>query len=596
MSLFHAGWGTAAEPHSEDEPIQRLLVKAEDWQVPQPTAEARLIKLWAYQSDKDYYSLGFVEKMDPGVALVGFEREDITRGTEVIEVEDPATCSLDDVATSSPFSSVHEINTGIISGIQLIRMGHSDTGRRLIQKSLRADSGHHMSKFKSPGGEPAELMLARSCLAAAMNEITTPKPNFKAIHARITRLIADQPELESDATQSALRGLQASIDHVPGKPGSIQRIVDDYLMSGRTEGALHFNQGAHPPEELKLILTGFEAIPTLIESLDSERLTNHLMQGFNNFVSYPMSAGQVCNAYLQRFANNEMGSNWLRRQQGATAKESAVDAWWKEASAMGERAYIEKYTIAFSEKGKLRLSEELLMIADARYPDLLEPLYLTSLKSPDQSGSLKGTLAHNETIPLPDRTNLLRKGVATNQPAHRNSSLRLIRDLDEKLADQLLLDVILNAPKTAREEYWLDQDAALGQLVSKSTDREVWKAISNLIEKADLGMRMELIDHLAPDKEAPQHCKEAYLNVLNRYSDDLTIRDNSTDKRFDGPGAGFPHEKIAMRDFIHTCWASWLELKIEPPEDGAATSEWDTYRAHVEKAIKALPITPGESE
>ena len=131
-----------------DEVVALLLKKAADWKVPQPKAESKLIKMWAYRSDKEYYSLGFVEPDAPSLALIGFQRNDIGRGTEIIPIDDPASCSLDNVAPTSPFGSVHELNTGLVTGIQLLRIGHREVRVRLLQKSLREESGHHLSSFK----------------------------------------------------------------------------------------------------------------------------------------------------------------------------------------------------------------------------------------------------------------------------------------------------------------------------------------------------------------------------------------------------------------------------------------------------------------
>ena len=87
------GQATAAEtpPSLSSENIDRLVGKAADWQIPQPAAEAKLIKMWAYQSDKEYYSLGFVDPASPKFALIGLPTKDITRGTEIIRIDDPST-------------------------------------------------------------------------------------------------------------------------------------------------------------------------------------------------------------------------------------------------------------------------------------------------------------------------------------------------------------------------------------------------------------------------------------------------------------------------------------------------------------------------
>lgn len=354
----------------------RLLRKARDWGVPQPDAGAGLVKVWVFRrgSDanaEDFYALGFTHPDDPQHALVGFARWDLAQHGETLDVPDATGLSLDDISPNSPFGGVHAVNFGLITGIQLLRRGDERLGLALIGKSLGEESGHHRSAFKSPAGEAPVAMLARSCLAARLNEITSPEPDFMVIRQRVNQLLADQPELKSEATDWAVGALAASVAHRPSPVGSVGRVVDDFLMSGGTEGGLLGRTGSFAPAERALILKGFEAIPALLEQRHSKRFTNHLMLGFNNFTSYPMSAGQVVDAYLQRFSNGDFRSNWLMDQQGYELDDDAVAKWWEEASAMGEEEYVKRYALAKNSRGRWQLSNELLLLAEQRYPELV---------------------------------------------------------------------------------------------------------------------------------------------------------------------------------------------------------------------------------
>ena len=174
------------------------------------------------------------------------------------------------------------------------------------------------------------------------------------------------------------------------------------------------------------------------------------MQGFNNFTSYPMSAGQVINSYLQRFANDEFGSNWVARQHGHTAENESVLAWWKEASEMGERAYVEKKTFVPGGKNGGRLSYELLLIARHRYPELLPKFYKMLLKTSRQSWPVAEALAEMPSIPAAEKVKMFLAGIATNHEAHRNAALKFLQGLDTRLADEQILRLLRKAPKTPR--------------------------------------------------------------------------------------------------------------------------------------------------
>lgn len=589
MSLFNAiTQALVAEKPLEtlNEASQaELLLKAEEWGVLQPKNAADMVKIWVFGSGKsDRYALGFIEEENAKLALVGFDYWSIENRVEVKKVVDSQKVSLADVSSISPFSEVNGVNFGLITGIQLLRAGNTLIGTELIQKSLKEQAGHPHSAFRSPAGEKPVVMLARSCLADAMNQVSSEKPDFPKIKQRIEKILKDQPQLKSDATDWSLEGLDATINYQPAQPGTIESLIDDYLLSRGTEGAMNMRSEEFGKAEKALIFKGFEAVPALIKLREYRRLTNHVMQGFNNFPSYSMNVGQVVNAYLQRLANNELGSNWLDRQKGATPEDDALLAWWKKASEQGEKAYVFEYAILIDKKGKAKQSRELLTIAEARYPELLPLFYEEILKTDESSWLIAETLVAS-AAPVELKLKLLNQGIATNQREHRNAALSLLQSLHKEQADEHLIRLLKAAPKTAKEAYWTDQDAMLGGLVSESTNEEVWNMLHKLLDRADLGMQMELIDHLKPPKTAPDPIIKSFHKIYDRFRDDARIRDESTSKKFSGPGAGFPHAKLAMRDFVHIHWARWYELKQESPEEGASQQQWKVYRTAVRVAI-----------
>jgi len=347
-----------------------------------------------------------------------------------------------------------------------------------------------------------------------------------------------------------------------------------------------FGSGEFAPTEKALILRGFDAVPALLKQRHSKRFTNHVMEGFNNFASYSMRAEHVISSYLQRLANQELGCSWLDRQLGYTVEDEAILTWWKNASALGEEAYVRKHTVTLDGEGRASLSPELLLLARGRYPKLLPGLYRRLLKTSLPSWPVADAIMQSELLDREGRVALLQAGIATNHEAHRNSALWWLRTVDPALADAHLVRVLKQAPTTPDQKYWLDQDARLGELVSGSLDPKVWQALHALLDRADLGMRMELINGLEPPRDFPAEILRSFHRVYERFRTDATVRDESTSEKFDGPGAGFPHPRIAMRDFIHEHWACWLELELEAPATNTSAVEWDAYRGAVARAIR----------
>ena len=199
----------------------RLLDLAEKWEVPRPHPRSKLVRIWVYyNSTGEYYSLGFVEPGKPKVALVGFERQDLSipSSRPPVLVPDIDKLSLEFIVASSPFGSPNGANNGLLTAIQLIRLGHPGVGEKLLEKSLKSDAGHPHSPLRIKEGQSADLMLARSCLASATNAITSPNPDFQAIKRRIETLVADRPVLKSKMTDWLLTSLTASVDHPDPSP------------------------------------------------------------------------------------------------------------------------------------------------------------------------------------------------------------------------------------------------------------------------------------------------------------------------------------------------------------------------------------------
>ena len=568
-----------------------LLEKAAAWSVPQPDKDARLYQSWAYGGETDFFLLVFINPKKPKEYLLGLHTSPLKQGVKYHLVPDINKLSLKNITATSSFEASMDYNYGLVTGIQLIRAGYRTKGLALINHSLGKDAGHSHSPFRSPPKEAPTKMLARACLAHAYNSITTAKPDFKAIHDSVQKVLHDQPNLKTKSTDWLLNSLKKNLAHILPPDGSIEALIDDFLLAQKTHGIFSASSlKGKSQAEVALVLKGFKAIPALLKQRNAERFSNHLMQGFNNFVSHPMTAGQAINAYLQNFANSEFDSDWVKQQQGYTSSDQAVKDWWKKASAMGEEAYVKKYlvtTITKNGEKEQRESEHLLQIAAARYPDLLVWHYEKALGTDMQTHSLIRAIVAHDKFSKNKKIALLQKGIVTNREAHRNNSLRHMFDLHPDLATKHLIRFLKIAPSTTKTEYCLDQDARLTEFVSKSTSPEVWSQFHRYLSRADLGMRMELIDGLKPPRDSPPHVLHSFFKVYDRYKNTTVVRRTWKSKKFEGPCAGFMHDNFSVANFIHLHWKRWLELDLKSPERDSSYKTWLAFRREVAAKVKA---------
>jgi len=576
-----------------DKQKRNLLELASKWEIPQPVKRAQLVKFWAFErGGKSMYLLGFYEGANKERVLIGFDSEG-TSGRKLselqtIEVDPMKLTSLEDVTGSTPFGGLFEYNSGLVTGIQLVRNGNIGLGWTLFEKSLSEDAGQWRSAFYIKANEAPALMLAKSCLASYLSELGSKKPNYVSIEQRIIQLVNDQPELDTKALVSVLVTLKLTSRYALAPKGTQQFLVDQYMMGGVTHSALSVTG---MDSSRLLSEKGFEVIPELLRQSQSKRFTNHVMEGFNNFLSFPMTAEQVIDQYLNDFSGGSIGGGWLSRQKGYTSKEAARNKWWEEAQKLGEKDYVRKNLLKRSKKGKreLEINTYLLVLAEVKYPTLLPEAYERIVATSGQSWELAKAVGRAKGISQRKKENLYAMAVKAGNN-HRNVALLELRKLNFVAADELLVRIMNKAPRTTKSKYWTDSNAYLGQLAMCSNDPKVWASLVNYLKKADLGMSMELINKMRCDiSESPQ-AADFLLMVFDRYKNSKVVRNEKSSSKFEGPCAGFPFVKITLRDFIHQKWAKLLKLEIERPNKNWVEQDWMKFRVKVAKEVEMFRL------
>jgi hypothetical protein len=270
----------------------------------------------------------------------------------------------------------------------------------------------------------------------------------------------------------------------------------------------------------------------------------------------------------------------------------AIQAWWQEASEMGEKAYVEKQILRPKRilrqnpknEAEVVLGEKLLLIQKTRYPEQLPDTYRRLLKTKTPSNPVAKALSEPAALPQELKIALLDEGIATGKPEHRNSALLVLGGLDQAAAEVRLLKLLNDSPATAEGTYMMDQNANLGHFVATSRDPKTWDAFHNLLTRADLGMKMELIANCPPKRDAPPEVLASFYQIYERFGRDETLRDKSSSEKFKGARAVFPHDRITMGNFVHMMFANWLEFPLKEPE-GENEEEWAAYRAKVKQRL-----------
>ncbi len=410
--------------------------------------------------------------------------------------------------------------------------------------------------------------------------------------------MAKDKELDSRVNQALMKSLTLTLIPSQSPPGSIEALIDGLIDFQGSSGGMGFESGAEDGSYQRLALLGFEAVPKLIEHLDDERLTRGMMQGFNNFRSFHLRVEHVVSDILEGMAGQDVSFDWLRRQQGWTVKKEEVTAWWKKAQKQTEEKYLVDHYFDQdngSDGGRSeRIRSHRLSILRAKYPNRIPDLYRTLIgKHPDvQSWYLCQSIV-DMMAPVEDKIALLSVGIAHKDARLHQPAVVALKKLDANRFDKAILQLIEQLPNDIDESYWSSEPARIAALADWCSDPAIWPLLEKVARRSSLGLKMEILNSQnRGGRERPDHFREI-LTLFSHFLDDATLRDISKDKRFDGPSAGFPYDKIEVRDAVTLDLAAQLHIDVPLKLDRTA-KEWAEIREKVRKACDAELAKPAK--
>lgn len=381
------------------------------------------------------FELGFRDAASPNLIHLGFSHPiDLSEYGELVATN-RGRIVVDWLSIEYMHGGVpHDYNCALIIAVQLLRRDRNSlVGRAVLARASRADEFSRIARLHL---DHPVARLGRAALLNEINQITTPNPDFRRIKANIERIwnilgpYTTEVAMGKPRIPKLIQQLNRTVRHPQPLPGSLEEKVERYLFSGgRTFPIMgrHGEGGAADAWE-ELVLTGFDAVPVLIKLLDDDRITNHLMQGFNNFVSHPMRVSQVASSYLQSFAGSDLGEDWLSTQKGYSAKAEIVREWYEEVRKIGEREYVARHCLLKTEDN-LDVNPGLLLIAERRHPDLLTGFYRRMLRDASYSHSVAKAIAAAPALDRQAKIELLQEGVATGMKFHVGAAKRALEKL-----------------------------------------------------------------------------------------------------------------------------------------------------------------------
>jgi hypothetical protein len=576
------GSGAAADPPPK---LADLLAEYKGLGLPLPPAKARLVR---YESggggivngrvQPTTYSLAF--ELQPGTKEAGPLL--LEGGSEWRPRWDPKAVEVKPEAAAA-----NGVDLGSDTALTLAIQCHARGWDALAQALLAR--GQPEEGKATPTGR-----LVNLAWDYWVERLTHPTAERAPVAKRMKALMERDPALDTEHHRGLLKSLELALVPGKGKPGSVEALIDALVDYHADTGTM----GAYEPGDAywRIAEKGFDAVPALIAALGDDRLTRSMMVGFNNFRSWNLRVGDVAGDLLEGLAGEELdrgaggksvGGGWLRRQQGYRVTPEAAKAWWAKTEKVGEEPYVlDKVLPPVAPEGRTLWPRPLpLRLFVAKYPNRLPELYRTVLdKRPDVQSWPLAEAVTKSSLPAKDKLALFEVAGRHKDLDHRLPALRALKGLDAKRFDALLLATVEGLPKDVTEDYWKCREAAVARLAVASDDPKVWAALEAAIRRAAFGLRMELLHHLV-DRNEPRRRGDR-LRLLAAHLDDAEVRDRSADKRFDGPGAGFPYDRITAGDAIAADLASMVGVEVPTKLDRTPT-EWAELREKVRTAVKA---------
>jgi hypothetical protein len=571
--------------------LDQLLADYRGYGLPLPPADAKLVR---FESGGRYILndklmpptcfLGFLLRPGardrPALLLVGTQefRLDPFKTVEVVE---PGPQLVKGIDLAWWGQATFDMNAGLIVALQCQARGWHALAQELWTSSLKRDAGHPFGAFYQPADLPNRTAVAYLAWAHSGNELVKPDTNRARTARRMKAVLAAEPRLNTKGHRALLRSLEAALVPSTARAGTVERLIDDLTGMCNTGR----DRDAADPRYSRLAQMGFAAVPALLEHLEDDRLTRSVKQGFHNFPTWNLRVKDVVSDLLQELAGEDVGKNWLRRQQGWGVEKADAQAWWDRARKVGEEAYLLGHVLPAGEKAEWPNTLMLDIIAK-RYPQHLPRLYRAVLgeRRKMQSWPVAEAVARS-SLPEAAKRDLFLHAARHKNLEHRRFGLLQLQKLDPQQFLTILLETLDGLPKTPTEPYWTCPEAGFAHLVLKTGDPRAWKLLEKVARRSDVGLRMEFMNPMNYSHLGNRHRKQR-LAFLAAFLDDAEAPDVKANPRmFAGPHAGFTFHRLAVRDLAAMEIASILEMPDQPDRTWTP-KQWKKLRSQVKKCLK----------
>ena len=540
----------------------------------------------------EHFSIGFLieepsEKKN-GVILAGFEKFILKpEHGRIVEKIKPDATAIRERHISAELG-IMGTNSLLGTAVQCEARGWAEFAGNLFAIARRYDAGHPHSLTYQRAGEDAVTVMYTSVWQYLQDEAMRPKCDRAKIAEKMKRLLDAGHDLPRGGGKWLYDALSAAAKPGKGEAGTPEALIDRLVDSTKSGGAMRRNDPDMADPYYQLEALGFAAVPALLEYLGDPRLSCGMTQGFNNFPSWPRRVGDLVSDLLQDLSGDELEANWLDRQKGGRVATETAHAWWKKAQAIGEEAWLVHGAIAKENDERSFPNASHLRILKARYPQRLTDVLRSQMELRPRAQIHSIITALDESnLPDAEKIELLKKASVQQNPATRGVALGALSKHDRAYFNDAVIKAFDGMAKDTREALWTSSESLLSHLALKTDDEKVWTAFLGAAKRAEIGLRMELMNPLNYSYVG-EELKTQRLRFLGAFLDDralrVLLRNKKESAKYSGPCAAFNIPKLRVCDFAAMKVASVLGWPDQPDQKWT-TAQWEDLRLRVKKSL-----------
>jgi hypothetical protein len=280
-------------------------------------------------------------------------------------------------------------------------------------------------------------VLIRTAWDYWKSQLTLPTSDRAKASKHLKKLIKSDKDLDVERNQRLLKSLDLALMPSKVKPGSIEALIDDLVDFNADPGVVSLSERG--PRYQRLVEKGFEAVPTLIEHLDDDRLTRSENKGlFTNF-----RVQHVVSDLIERLMGKESRLGSMREEKSYALAEDEAKKWWEQASKINEEQYALDHVLPSSkgEDDEESVNDHLLHLIERKYPKHLPKLYRTVLEEhPKTQGFDVAEAVRKSNLSKNEKMALFLYAVGRSNAEHRYVAILQIKELDKDRFRRLLVE------------------------------------------------------------------------------------------------------------------------------------------------------------